>query len=321
VITITAPDSEAVRFVVEAKTSLNPRDAVYAVEQARSWQEWLSAADTGPSPRILVVAPFISPRTRELLVERGASYADAAGNLRLWSDRPAMLIDARGSASSPWRDSRVRETSTLRGKPAARVVRALCDWRPPVKATDLAVRADTSAGATYRVLDLLDREALIARRGKGEVVEVDWPGLLQRWSEDYGFAERNRVETFIAARGLPNLLEELGAFSDLRYVVTGSLAAAAVAEYAEARLGAVYVDDISEVAEKLGLKPATGGANFVLAEPFDEVVYQRATARKGIRYAALTQAVVDLLTGPGRNPAEGEELLRWMRENEDAWRL
>ena len=36
--------------------------------------------------------------------------------------------------------------------------------------------------------------------------------------------------------------------------------------------------------------------------------------------AALSQAAVDLLTGPGRGPAEADELIRWMREHEDAWR-
>jgi hypothetical protein len=35
---------------------------------------------------------------------------------------------------------------------------------------------------------------------------------------------------------------------------------------------------------------------------------------------APTQLVVDLLTGPGREPSEGDELLAWMKRNEDAWR-
>jgi hypothetical protein len=40
----------------------------------------------------------------------------------------------------------------------------------------------------------------------------------------------------------------------------------------------------------------------------------------GISYVAPSQAVADLLTGPGRNPSEAEALLDWMRKNEDAWR-
>lgn len=33
-----------------------------------------------------------------------------------------------------------------------------------------------------------------------------------------------------------------------------------------------------------------------------------------------SQVAVDLLTGPGRNPAEGQALLDWMEINERAWR-
>ena len=33
-----------------------------------------------------------------------------------------------------------------------------------------------------------------------------------------------------------------------------------------------------------------------------------------------SQTVVDLLTGPGRYPAEAEALLEWMERNLDAWR-
>jgi hypothetical protein len=232
-----------------------------------------------------------------------------------------MFIESRGARSSPWRVSGVRETKTLRGVPAARIVRALCDWRPPVKASDLALRAGTSVGATYRILDLLDSEALISRRGKGEVVDVEWPDLLRRWSRDYDFASRNRTTTFIAPRGLPDVLGRLRLSPDARYAITGSLAAERYAPYAEARLGAIYVDNIDAAAMQLNIRETQTGANLVLAEPFDDVVYQRAVLEDGIAYTAPSQTVADLLTGPGRNPAEGEELIRWMQANERAWRV
>jgi hypothetical protein len=36
--------------------------------------------------------------------------------------------------------------------------------------------------------------------------------------------------------------------------------------------------------------------------------------------ASPEQVAVDLLTGPGRNPAEGEELLSWILLKELVWR-
>ena len=36
------------------------------------------------------------------------------------------------------------------------------------------------------------------------------------------------------------------------------------------------------------------------------------------RFESLS--AVDLMTGPGRNPAEAEELLGWLQRNEQSWR-
>jgi hypothetical protein len=58
----------------------------------------------------------------------------------------------------------------------------------------------------------------------------------------------------------------------------------------------------------------------LLVEPTDDLVFEGATEYRGVRYAALSQVAADLLTNPGRGPAEGEALLEWMRENEEAWR-
>lgn len=58
----------------------------------------------------------------------------------------------------------------------------------------------------------------------------------------------------------------------------------------------------------------------MLAEPFDPVVYERTWEQDGVTFAALSQIAADLLTSPGRGPAEADELLDWMAKNEAAWR-
>jgi hypothetical protein len=62
------------------------------------------------------------------------------------------------------------------------------------------------------------------------------------------------------------------------------------------------------------------GANVILAEPFDPVVYERSREQDGIACVAPSQNAADLLTSPGRGPAEAEELMEWMSRNEGAWR-
>ena len=57
-------------------------------------------------------------------------------------------------------------------------------------------------------------------------------------------------------------------------------------------------------------------------EPTSYEIVFRDTRRSelGYKVAAPEQVAADLLTGPGRNPSEGEELIKWMEENESEWR-
>ena len=54
--------------------------------------------------------------------------------------------------------------------------------------------------------------------------------------------------------------------------------------------------------------------------PLDSVALERTWEADGVTLAALSQVAADLLTSPGRGPAEAEQLLTWMRGNEEVWR-
>ena len=108
--------------------------------------------------------------------------------------------------------------------------------------------------------------------------------------------------------------------ADWRYAVTSSLAAQSFDPIAPARSAAVYVEDPMARAAELGLRAADAGANVFLVEPYDPVVFERTTIRDGLVTASPSQVAADLLTGPGRQPSEGEELLTWMKRSEDVWR-
>ncbi len=310
---ISAPDGSTATVIVAWKPRVEARE-VPRLAQLLSATRVEIGAQAG-----LVAAPFLSPRTRQVLVQQALSYADSTGNLRLALERPALYIEASGADSDPWANPTPQHLRSLKGPTAGRVVRALCDFRPPYSVRQLAERSNTPLGSVARVFDLLEAEALLIREPRGPVTDVRWAELLQRWTADYDFARANRVRTFLEPRGLPPLVEKLKAVP-WRYAITGSLAAVDVAAIAAPRLATVYVDDTERAASELRLRPADAGANVVLAEPFDSVVYDRTREWNGSTYAAFSQVAADLLTSPGRGPAEGEELLRWMASHEDAWR-
>lgn len=301
-----APDGSTATFVVEAKRALPGRQLGQVLAQ-------LAAFDAIP----LVVTPYLSPSLRSALTDRGASYADSTGNLRLLADAPGLLVERAGATKDPWpSDETLR---SLRGRGAGRAVRALVDFRAPYGVRELAKRAGVPLGSLSRVLDLLAREGLVTREQSGAVTSIDWEGAIRRWAQDYDFASSNQMVTFLEPRGLDTVVSKL---ADVKwtYAATGAFAAQRYAPIAPARQAAIYVDDIARTAERLRLRPAESGANVVLVEPYDPVVFDRATVRDGLRVVAATQLAVDLLTGPGREPSEGNELLAWMGKNEDAWR-
>ena len=72
-----------------------------------------------------------------------------------------------------------RPTTTLKGLPAARLVRALADFVPPYSVADLADLAGASLGLAYRLSDYLVGEGLLTRSERGPITDVDWPELLR----------------------------------------------------------------------------------------------------------------------------------------------
>lgn len=314
-VTLEAPDGQRATLAVEAKRIIASRDVLQLVEQIRSRASRAGLPDVMP----LVVARYLPPTTRERLEKTGVAYADATGNRRLALERPALFVRNVGADRDPWRGPG-RPRGTLKGAPASRVVRWLVDYSPPYTVPRVAKGSGVSMGATYRVIKFLEEEELLEREPQGSVSVVRWRPLLERWSRDSGFQQSEPVLSLLYPRGPEALIDALRREPDLRYVLTGSLAARRYAPYAPVRFVMLYANDVQAVIDRLSLRRVDAGANVLLAVDSDRVAFERAKEFEGIRFAAPSQIAVDLLTGPGRSPSEGEALLDWMEANEREWR-
>jgi hypothetical protein len=311
-IDLRAPNGTSTTFAVEAKQSFGPRDveqlSVGLSRTIRSIAEYIP---------ILVVAPWMSARTQELLVKDDINFIDLTGNAFINLANPGLYIKAAGATRNPQPAPRGR--ATVRGPKAARLIRLLVDVQPPYGVSEIATVTGLAAGYVSRLLDALDREALIERARRGRVEEADIAGLLRRWAESYDVLNTNEASFFLAPGGAKEALTQLAGATPV--AVTGSFAALRLAPVAAPALLIAYGNDIETLAGKLGLLPADEGANVVLLRAFDEVVWERGGEDSGVRYVAPSQAAVDCLTGNGRMPAEGEALIAWMTENQPQWRL
>jgi hypothetical protein len=210
---------------------------------------------------------------------------------------------------------------SLRGRAAGRAVRALVEFRPPYGVRDLAKRASVPLGSLSRTLDLLDREGLVTRGERGDVLDLDWERAVRRWADDYDFARSNRVASYVVTGGIEAFRGKLRR-PKRPYAITGPHAAKQLAggDGAAPIPAGLYVEDLDLAVERLGLTPETVDANIVLSEGYDRVVFERPLVRDDIRYAAPAQLAADLLTWPGDQTSVADDVLAWMRANEAEWR-
>jgi hypothetical protein len=293
--TLRAPDGTSATIAVEARRSLSPRD-VDRVFVVFARLRMLTAKASA-----LVVAPWLSQRTQDLLAADNINYLDLTGNVLLKLDDPAIFIKVAGTARQPGRQPRGK--ARVRGPKAGRLIRFLADVCPPYGVSEIAGVTGLAPGYVSRLLDTLDIEAIDDR------------------SQHYDLLKTNEAMTFIAPAGVAAAISRLAELTlESRLAITGSFAASRLAPVAAPVLLALYADDTGLLVSSLRLLPADEGANIALLKPFDAVVYYRATWEDGLSYVAPSQAVVDCLSGNGRMPAEGEALLAWMKGNESQWR-
>ncbi|MGI8434498.1 MAG: hypothetical protein ACR2LE_07175 [Nocardioidaceae bacterium] len=298
---------------VEVKQSLSPR----AAERLLGGQARRLLAGN-PGQRVVVIAPWLSPHTQDVLRREDINYMDLTGNAWLRQDRPALYVMSTGAQRNP--SPRERGGVTLNGVQAGRVARMLTDVLPPYTASQIANRTGVSLAYVSRLLTMLQEEALIQRGHRSRVDHVDWQGALRRRAESYGVFSTNTARGFISPRGPQQLLERLRKPGQPYKGVTGSFAAASRVHVTAPAQLLIYVDDVEDLERRFELLPTARGADVVLLRPYDFAVWERPDSSDGINFVSLAQAALDCLTGDGRMPAEGEALLTWMSSHETEWR-
>ena len=266
----------------------------------------------------LVSVDWLSERSRDLLRERRASYIDRTGNVELRLGRPGLYIRTEGAARDP--DPKPSKAPSLRGPRAWALLRTLVEVRSPYTAGDLAAALGLDDGYVSRMLQVLADELVIERAPRGPVTSTEWEPLLRKITATYSLLDANTTSTWIAAAGPDRLVDDLSRLRVGRWAATGSFVASAISPVAAPEMAVVYTGDAERLAKAARLLPAKTGANVVLAEPYDPIVFSRGQDTDGVRSVSIAQAAIDCLTGPGRMPAEGEALLAWMRRNESRWR-
>jgi hypothetical protein len=303
---IVPPRGPGSRFAIELKARFEPRDIDNVIRSSERLPK---------SERTLLMASRLSSRSRQMLRERGISHADLAGNI--WLSTDSLLIDKTSVDKLPTAPSEQRPRTSLRGPITGRVVRFLCDVRPPYKVREIAAQTSVNPGNVSRIVAFLEQERLVGRGGSGAVTEVDWEALIQRWSED--LKKERHAETLLEPRGVDVVTGHLSNCT-MAYAITGSFASARLAPTIVPIAIDLYVENIDEAREVLSLRASERIGNVRLIEAFDRVAFERTIGRNELVLACPSQIAADLLSLPKRSQDEYSALLDWMKRHESDWR-
>jgi hypothetical protein len=313
---------ELTKFTVEIKGLPEIRDVQRASKQIQELAKF--AKNSQP----MIIGKFLSPPVQEWLRKANISFADATGNFSLVDPNILLFLQSdKGAKTNPWKGPG-RERSTLKGEAASRVVRGLIQLEPPYSLPKLTKVIGSSSGVTYRVVEYLEKQGLLVRdevetnkRITSKITKVYWQELLEAWAKDYSFNEYNAVTSYMDPRGIDEALRKLRNIDSSNYAITASVAASKYEKYAESKQLRIYAKNAEELAVELKLVEVDSGANVQIATTAYNSVFENTKIVDQLNLVALPQIAVDLLSGPGRNPSEGQALMKWMSENEGKWRI
>ncbi len=159
-IVVTAPQGGSAIFLVEAKSTFAPRDAERFLSGMARQLRILN-----PNYPILVVTPWLSKRTQEVLAKDGINFLDLTGNVRIALNSPSIFIIHTGAP-----ETRSRHSAHRRGSRGQRPVawRGSSSTSPPHRRQSNLEGHRSRARLVSRLLQSLDEDALIQPHRKVE---------------------------------------------------------------------------------------------------------------------------------------------------------
>lgn len=290
-----------IRIIGECKSQGEPRYIREAAEQLREYQVKY------PGAYPMVIAPFITERTAELLNSKRVGYFDLAGNALI--DYGLIFVRVAGNTR---RNSVQRKLKPLFRPRSARILRVvLSDPKKRWYLRDLAKEAGVSIGLVSKVKPKLIELEFAA---EGRDVSITKPDdLLNEWSRAYSYTD-NEVQQYYSALNPSELEKQLADAAkarNFRYALTMFFGASKVAPFVRYNFDSFYYSgSLDELTAELKLKAAPSGANVWILNPADDGMYYGMRNVGDMAVVSTLQLYLDLANFNGR----GEEQAAAIRE-------
>jgi len=292
--------NKSLKILAEYKDNGQPRVARLAAYQIKDWLAQ-GVAEYG-----VFIAPYISPATAVICKEAGVGYLDLAGNCLLSFD--TVFIHREGNVN-PY--IQPRKHLSLYSTKAERILRVLlADPKKNWKTEALAKAANVSYGQISNVKKLLSDQEWLETGENG--VRLKNPGIvLDGWAAQYR-SQRNQTVDYYAMTDIAECeyqFAEICSQRNMRYALTAFSGAARLAPSVRYQRMYAYVEgNPDSLADALGWKRVTSGANVGLLLPYDEGVFIGSQEIDGIQIAAPVQIYLDLQSQHGRGQEAAQNI-------------
>jgi len=299
--------NRSLTIIGEYKDSGEPRLARSSANQIKDW------VSKGLGAYGIFMAPYISPESANICMEAGIGYFDLAGNSLLSFE--TVFIQREGKSNPKIQQKKLR---SLYSSKAERILRVLLTNAKQVwKTESLAKTANVSYGQIAKVKSLLvDREWLIPNANG---IRLGIPNVaLQEWAAQYRY-QRNQVSEYYAMSDVAECeyqLAEACQRQKMRYALTAFSGAARIAPSVRYQRVTAYIDgDPDSLANILGWKRVSSGANVSLLVAYDEGVFFNCQEIDGIQVVTPVQIYLDLQNYRGRGQEAAENIRKVIEQS------
>lgn len=298
-------ENKAFRFNTEVMTVANPKSVVHAIwqlQKRRSTEDPVEQADLHP----LIVAPYLSDRVMEMLLEQRVSGIDLSGNVQIIV--PDQLFFSRLG----------RENQFPSSDPIKNVYRWSSSVVPRVffsksrysNVSDLhfeiRVRGgNISMGTVSKVLKTMEDDLLISR-GLG-ISLIDADGLLQKLTDSFAVKGERRM------KGRVNSIIDLNSRIVANCAKAGLLYCVdqphryAISPVAET-MDQVYVENAQIALAETGFQPDEDVANVEIIETSDPAIFFDRRIEGGSHFTSPIQSYLALRNKADRDPTVEDQL-------------
>ena len=295
--------TEKVSYILaaEIKDSGQPRFINEAINQLMLYQN-----ENDISYGVLL-APYISSNSAQICKENNIGYVDLAGNCYL--SFSSVFIQREGNPN-PY--SQKRELKSIFYPRSERILRVLLNAGPREwLMEELANESNTSLGQVSNVKKYLGNQDWLDKDSKKLRLTKPFE-LLDLWAKNYSF-RKNEILEYYSLRNpgetedwLSREAQEQGLIFSLTGFSGGSRYAPMVRYQ---RVMAYLEDGFDQLADTVGLKPVTTGANVLLFKPYDSGVFYGSRLVDGVQVVSAIQAHLDLVSYKGRGEEAAEAIL------------